>query len=125
MIFLTFFLPLAVIVHSNPYFGSERYYYNSVELTWNYARLSCRAKGGVLASVQSERDSDIFKSRFNDVLRDHAWIGASENRKKGFWEWEQSQCMPRQVGEISCFTSHLRHNMVGGSLALLYQCFQK
>jgi len=98
MIFLTFFLPLAVIVHSNPYFGSERYYYNSVELTWNYARLSCRAKGGVLASVQSERDSDIFKSRFNDVLRDHAWIGASENRKKGFWEWEQSQCMPKQIG---------------------------
>jgi len=135
MIFLAFFLPLLVIVHSKPSYvdpygsgpygpvpygsgpmpqnwwpgGSlgggqtydrlcaKRYDYNPVKLTWNYARLSCRAKGGVLASVQSNLDSAIFKSRFGYILKKDAWIGASERRKKGHWEWEKGQFMPKEV----------------------------
>jgi len=76
---------------------AKRYGYNPVKLNWDSARLSCLAKGGLLASITSQRESSEFKSRFKNVLSKEAWLGGSERDRKGLWQWDIGRKGPKQT----------------------------
>ena len=79
---------------------AKHYDYNPVLLNWDSARLSCLAKGGLLASVTSTFENANFRSRYSTVLKKEAWIGGSERDRKGLWQWDQGRNMPKQVGDL-------------------------
>jgi len=72
------------------------YVYNPAKMNWDSARLACMADGGQLAKITSVTENSDFRSLYQNVLSDHAWIGGSERDLKGFWQWDNGRNEPKQ-----------------------------
>ena len=57
--------------------------------SWDAAENFCQNEGGHLASVTSKEDQAYMLDR---VGRKPVWIGATDRKREGFWEW--TDCIP-------------------------------
>lgn len=52
--------------------------------TWHMARDQCKAMGGHLVCIRDQAENDFVSKLVGDGV---AWIGFSDEKKEGQWEW--------------------------------------
>ena len=59
------------------------------DFDWHDAKLDAERKGGHLATITSQQEWDAIKTAIpSNVLEGKViWIGGSDNRVEGQWEW--------------------------------------
>ncbi len=60
------------------------YAYFKEKLTWTEAHLRCQELGGHLITISATDEQDLLNAL---VKGDYVWLGATDARKEGTWEW--------------------------------------
>jgi len=69
------------------------YDYNPTLLNWHTAARFCQSMMGQLAVVTSKVQNDYLDERFGSLSSKGLWLGASDRRREGFWEWADGRVM--------------------------------
>lgn len=68
-------------------FQGHSYQVFDASLTWEEAKAACAAKGGHLATITSQEEQDFVSNLLSSHSKFFYWIGASDARQEGTWEW--------------------------------------
>lgn len=65
-------------------FAGNRYFCSQSPARWEDAKISCILNGGKLAVIHNQEENQFISSKLMGQI---AWIGASDERREGFFEW--------------------------------------
>lgn len=56
-------------------------------LTWTEAKTFCEEQGGYLATITSQAEQDFIVNLIKDGYKNFYWLGASDDKVEGNWQW--------------------------------------
>ena len=79
--------PIAEWIYNDiPHLGQRRARIE-VKCTWKEAKRACEMLGGHLATICSAEEMETVRDLLSRGLYDAYWLGASDEREEGTWEW--------------------------------------
>jgi hypothetical protein len=68
-------------------FGGHFYAAVDNRATWAGAKEYCERRGGHLVTISSKEENDFVLALADGMEKQEAWIGLTDERKEGAWEW--------------------------------------
>ncbi|XP_033753199.1 perlucin-like protein, partial [Pecten maximus] len=82
-------------------FQRDCYYFSDDKRTWNSALTQCHNMGGHLARIYTTEENrfiqDTARNREDGGSYDGYWLGGSDIRNEGVWEWHETR---KEIGPL-------------------------